>query len=268
MIELIKRIAADDPIREVDWQWQAAKEVVAARKHISAGLQKDVIARATHYLRAKQNKRKAEDKVIHAAWKIHQDPSDPKRLETEMRALAGQSLEDVGRAVGHSPEIMEIYCLLFFDVRERLDAKDYIYCRLLSPCRPESSRVERLRNFVHRMGYLGGPIVADGVMDHFAAIRAAIYGEYDFRNSPMSEEKRVAALAVAMTAPLTNKEITKLTAERVENELVQNPHSEMFFASELEVQLQELFANDVLESDAGAALNASSSELTKDGEVA
>ncbi len=202
MIALTEQCLTTDPLRPVDWRWQLAGELATTRKRLTNGTCNELVLRAARFRRGQASgRRTVKDPTIEMAFELNKAPSSDQRLEIEARLLAGEELDSVARAVGQPFEVVDVYIRLFFDVRSRIDCTDYILCQVLTFDAKEATLNIRLRCFVHRMAYDGGPLVTQAVLDNLPAMREAVAGRYDFRSKPMGLEKRAGRAGGAQSRP-------------------------------------------------------------------
>lgn len=109
--------------RALDWRWRRAVEL---RGVITPGRDDAWTERATRYLNFKL------DAEIHAARELAQLPDlRDARLEAEARILAGLSDEEIATRSGLLPGTVECFEALFFQVRDKLHALDWILVNVI-----------------------------------------------------------------------------------------------------------------------------------------
>ena len=122
---------------------------------------------------------------------------DPwRRLELEARLLAGQSDEDIARLVATTAAAVQRYAQLFFDVRGRLRARDYIIHRAirrgLGPDVPAG-----LASFVRGVAYFGGPLVLDATLVALGPSGSLVQVRADLGTSEGRQADRIRTAAQA-----------------------------------------------------------------------
>jgi hypothetical protein len=269
MIAQYETYIVTNPLREVDWRWQLANELAASRHCLDGGPYDDLTLRAARFCRGQiaEGPSSARDEAVEDAWRLS-ETEDDRRLQIEARLLAGSSVLEVGRCTHESTDVVGTFAGLFFDVESCLDHEDYILCRVLHTPAQNGSPAERLRSCVHRLSYQGGPLIAEAALAHLTAMKAAIAGEYDFRSSPLSLEKRLAVMAIAMTAPLTVRETLQLTEKCPENDLQPDAAFEGVFAGELHDRLDALLDAGPWEMPAEQPFEQVGDQTAEDGEAA
>lgn len=91
----------------------------------------------------------------------------------EARILAGQTDVEIANSVDTQPDMVEAYEALFFDVRRRINKRDYICNKVLYPqfvADLDSMTIDASARF---FGYFGGPIVLDSIIQQFDLYAAA-----------------------------------------------------------------------------------------------
>ena len=121
-----------------DWCWRRAEEIVEAGRHASLRRDGPDIVRAIRFIRAsrkgvmgRQMKRLLK-KDPHLTMAVKLATEDSRRpLELRCRILARQSPAEIAVEMGLTKPIVETYCKMFFDVRDRLTAVNYIHQRVI-----------------------------------------------------------------------------------------------------------------------------------------
>lgn len=121
------------PWKFPDWRWQRACSIVERGGYATIKRDGELIQRTVHYIRAlncaltERGVRSAAKKHpdIFLAFKTANEPTH-RPLEIKARTLAGQSNRAIAREVGLTVPAVAAYIALFFDVRERLEAKTWI----------------------------------------------------------------------------------------------------------------------------------------------
>jgi hypothetical protein len=159
-------------LRVVNWRWQLARELAENKgtffpKSIDKAVQ---AGRRFWHLwtncknEADQNILARRMPVVYQAFRLYQDSQRVSRNAVEALVLAGESPEGIAQKSGTSPEVVQAYEKLFFDVRDYLQSPDYIFNQAIGP---------RLRgagpwsyDIVWKFfGYVGGVVVLEELMD-------------------------------------------------------------------------------------------------------
>lgn len=86
------------------------------------------------------------------------------RHTVETRILSGESIEWIAMAIDVEPRVIALYETLFYDVRRRLHARDFIVHNVIGVGQPVSSDIDATRRAEKLLGYLGGPYVVDELL--------------------------------------------------------------------------------------------------------
>ena len=102
-----------------------------------------------------------------AAVDLRKDSDAFRRWELEAGLLAREPVSAAARRVGLTPEAVEAYVAVFFDVLQLLDATDYITLRVIgiSPARIVTERDVEV--WLKLFAYGGGPHVLDSLVDYY-----------------------------------------------------------------------------------------------------
>lgn len=114
---------------------------------------------------------------LFAAHLFHHQPDKEWRWLLQARILSGENDEQVARRMSTLPSAVKWYERIFFNVRDRLDASDYITKQVIGKMeeRSTSAREGRLTDFHEQMsyklfGYFGGPIILDIIFSGFTRV--------------------------------------------------------------------------------------------------
>jgi hypothetical protein len=172
-----------NPWRPPDAWWRRAVGVVFDA-HPWASVNRDScrgcgwIKRAERFLVAKERTRTHHEQmelvcehpaIFWAHW-LHErtGPNDPLiRWAVEARILARQSDDEIAGRAGCQPEYVEAFESLFFNVRDRLDNRDFIFDTVIKPPGAHCSPRRHCDWVWKALAYVGGPHVLDAVMSGF-----------------------------------------------------------------------------------------------------
>jgi hypothetical protein len=111
---------------------------------------------------------------MHNAYKIFTSQTsglaetfDHQKYAVEARILAGQTNHEIARQCCIIPGAIEYYERVFFNVRDRLDAKDYIIGQIITPPNNIGLQDFTLELSAKFFGYFGGPVVLEFVLNQF-----------------------------------------------------------------------------------------------------
>ena len=79
----------------------------------------------------------------------------------EARVLAGLEPSEIARHVAVSPAVIDAYEGLFFDVRDRLNARCYVQLHALRRPSPDDSRMDLVGWLLRTLAYHGGAVVLE-----------------------------------------------------------------------------------------------------------
>jgi len=178
------------PFREPDWRYKRVLQMVdtlgnpgRSTKHDDDWVRglRNFILRYRNGTREARRRLSYENHDLYFAWTIHERADDD--FETafmiEARLLAQQSSEDIAKECHTLPGAIDWYEALFFNVRDRIHAHDWILKHVLMKAISQSA--ERLKeeggaearftraplsepfwdSSLKFMGYFGGPIMID-----------------------------------------------------------------------------------------------------------
>ena len=91
------------------------------------------------------------------------------RSEAEARLLAGQSSEEVGRAVGESAATIDVYEEVFFHHRDRINDIDWVMTHLIGLDKAQLKGPDRLGAVWKLLGYFGGAEVLGRALESATA---------------------------------------------------------------------------------------------------
>lgn len=130
--------APELPTSGPDWRWARALELISTKRNASLGRDGPDIIRAISFIRqslkdvtgARMKRLLKEDPALVLAVQIAIE-GGRRQLELHCRVLAGESSGVIAVEMGLAKSIVQTYCLLFFDVAERLDATSFILHRVI-----------------------------------------------------------------------------------------------------------------------------------------
>jgi hypothetical protein len=198
-----------------DWQWRYAMNLVESNRNFSEPRDGPEIGRLTRYVRAARADfiGRRYEKAIDADPFLHQavrfkSSSWMQPLELQCRVLAGQSAAVIGVELGLPRQVVEAFCLAFFDVAHRLDQRTFIVQRVIGiePNKPSSCEALMMLSAYNR-----GPHSVDLWLDWWDH-----QGEIHDLNTPVGRMRERIELFVAAQNLTLNKEtcfkLTKLAS--------------------------------------------------------
>ena len=161
-------------LRPVDWRWRRAQRLIEGGRYASRQRDDAVTCRAVHFLRALRRAHSRRARLglarskphLYAAHQVHIGPWQ-RRVEVEARLLARQTPEVIAAAVGATTEDITAFHDLFFDVSDRIMAAEYITKAAVWKGTRAGSRDHAAEAFVRELGYFGGTVVLDTVLQLF-----------------------------------------------------------------------------------------------------
>lgn len=165
-----------DPLRSPSWRSERVEEILKDRGRLpSRMLDDEEIWRLYRFLSALQGTRTERerrevylsDPEIWMARRLRFDYIAGGRALIEARILAGQSDEEIAKKSGTLAGAVRLFERLYFNVRDRLDARDWILRCILGPeidvHLDEAGHVTAAQlDAVYRLlGYFGGPAAVD-----------------------------------------------------------------------------------------------------------
>ena len=174
-------IAANNPFRPADWRWQRAREIEAGtglpttkRRDGLAGYK--WIKRACKFLSQLSSCTHEWERTAvaeqhpgifwaHYAWS---SMTNPQKHSIEAHILARGDNAFISEYCGVSPDIVEAYEALFFNVREKLENKGYILHCVIGPA-IQRGLSEREFDLLWKLyGYFLGPHIVTALESKFA----------------------------------------------------------------------------------------------------
>lgn len=154
------------PMSGPDWRWARAMELVTSEKNASLNRDGRDIVRAIRFIRTTMKDHTG--KKIKRLLKIDPDlvmavkfrnEGGRRELELQCRMLARQRAGVIALEMGLTKTIVETYCLMFFDVADRLGAKSYISRNVIGmqPAQPPTSEMLMMACAYHHGPLMIGP---------------------------------------------------------------------------------------------------------------
>jgi hypothetical protein len=179
------RLQSRSPYRSPAWRWERAWDLVQAGRHFSRRRDDELTRRAMAYLRDlrrcredRRVKRALTYPDVHAALRLHEQGGNT-AVEVQARLLARQSFDEVARHTSVPVEAVKMYESLFFQVTDRLDARDWVTSQAVGwwEFNPATGRdpATVLRGFA----YHGGPLLLDAALPYLLGDRLALQPGHD-----------------------------------------------------------------------------------------
>jgi hypothetical protein len=150
------------------WRWQRAQAIVEKALACTARTDDAPTRRVVEYLRACElplGGSQAQggvpiDAVLYAAHRLY-EAEGLVRFIVQARLLARQSPAEVARLTSLEPALIEAFEAIFFEVRDHLDAKDWVANQVLWPGLEANLPTDALGGALMAIGYQLGPAILD-----------------------------------------------------------------------------------------------------------
>jgi hypothetical protein len=209
----------DNPMRAANWRWLRALQIDNGGPKPSrimdgpegfAWIRRAVRLKRRHALAANRPDALYSlarlDSPLFWAHSIWVDDKAPTRWAIEAHILAGESDDDISNKTGCSPETINAYEAVFFNVREKLDHREYVSNVVMADA-VARGLTERQYDLLWKLfGYSGGPHVLDALIRKFSAVRKPQRAEevsQFFQESAVNSMRHKAAVA-ALTVPINS----------------------------------------------------------------
>jgi hypothetical protein len=167
----VEELRRYDPHLTPDDRWRSAVAIVAEGRRASARHDPPEVVEAAAFLRAlDQAKDDKGREAVRARWpdlfaahSLYQEDG-PLLWEVQARVLAGQTDVDVAAACGLTPGAVWNFEALFFSVRDKLGAPDWVDRMAVRPGSTSWAACGDLGEAWRALGYHGGPLVLDLVV--------------------------------------------------------------------------------------------------------
>lgn len=107
---------------------------------------------------------------IYHAYGLHTSRDELVKHILQARLLAGQSDQEIARSLHLTPQCVHWYEAVFFNVRDRLEAKDWVVRAVLGPA-VERGVVQRPWDATLKLfGYFHGPVMLDFMISGFQSV--------------------------------------------------------------------------------------------------
>lgn len=158
--------------RALDWQLQLARQIVEHdlpqprhRDHPALGVAV-LFLRADARCRSDRDRARLQERLpaLLEARRLAEEDA-PLAWEVRARVLAGQTDDEIAGRCGVSPDTIHLYEALHFNVRDRLDAPDWVASRVIGPGLWRGFTGEEMGKLWMAVGFYGGPLALDAVIE-------------------------------------------------------------------------------------------------------
>lgn len=147
----------------IDWRWQRAEWRLRTRSRRGERQDDEWVRRAFKHQRWARRGITKDSDIAQAQQLLAEDVW--KRTELESRILADQPTHEIACRLRVSSGVVQAVEALFFDVRRRLHAQDWVLCNVLGlkmwqPCEPADITLAW-----RSLGFLCGPTIVDSLVN-------------------------------------------------------------------------------------------------------
>jgi hypothetical protein len=222
----------NNPRRPVDWRWQLADIALNNDGYIRRSRSDKYIQKAIRFRRQANRCLDDNDYMrlldiapdLYEVWNLFDDGDDCEiRWEMEARLLTDQTYEQIGEAVNLTPESVELFEAIFFNVRDRVHNPSYITHMVFGKS-IQAGLTERAYDTLWKMfGYWGGVHVLNCFLYRFNAPAKpdTPSGMFAFADDDVKLSQRMKALIAARAVPVnweTQLEILNIYMRMLEME--------------------------------------------------
>src|SRR5262249_51613606 len=171
------RLHRPAPSRSPAWGWERALNLVRTGRSFSR--RDDALTGlAAAYLRALSRRRHESGprnlppryRDVHAARRLHEQGGRT-AVEAQARLLAGQPTEEVARITDVPPAVVKMYEGLFYNVTDRLHARDWVPTRAVGWWRFDPARGRDAATVLRAYAYHGGLPLIDAALPYLLGRR-------------------------------------------------------------------------------------------------
>ncbi len=194
-----------------DWRWTMAGQFAGCRSKPGADHFDQDARDAAAYRRgyAGGAKSRADERYPHiaVAEALANDPATSEKLKVLVLAACPQ--REIAKRLGVAEEVVRLWESLFFDVRERLPALDWVLAKVIWPEQIHGSRslASKLK-----LAFAGGPVAARAVLELESRVLLTA-GERLFDRRLRLELKLDEALAIPLVTSQDNYRFVEFYAE-------------------------------------------------------
>ncbi len=166
----IEQAALFDPFCPPNWRWERAVQLAEKATQRLNGVNDPAIPPAVEFILAKEKKSRrkatAVDHALEKAFALHQEDS-PLQWEVRARLVAGQSDDEIAARCRLQSSVVKWYADLFYDVRPRLKAMDWMVRMVLGFRGTAGFQKHDVGPYWALLALSGGSIVLDHFVDLF-----------------------------------------------------------------------------------------------------
>jgi hypothetical protein len=216
-----------NPFRTLSWRWDRARRLAEEGQDYSLATDDRETGCALEYLQASRScdthaqRQKLAEKMpeIHKAHEIHKQGGSLKWV-LEAFLLTEETSETIGRRLGLPTAVVDWYEQLFFCVRDRLSARDWVVLVAIGMkfVRAEVTK-EDVDLLLKWLAYAGGPLVLETYLPHLLPEEAGTL--FEQKQTDPEQAQRVWRLVEALCAPADEElppELQEMLKEIAEQE--------------------------------------------------
>lgn len=179
-IQTYEHASPRNPLRRVDWRWARAGAIASGQAPFNSRRDDAWVRRAAKFRRAVDAAQSAYDFArladaqpeayyAYRLWKAteRETAEAAYRYGVEARLLARSSDAEIAERTGLHEDDVAAYAALFFDVRGRLDRRDFILNMVIGPAVHRGLNTRDYDLLWKLFGYMRGPHVLDALIATF-----------------------------------------------------------------------------------------------------
>jgi len=162
---------ANNHFRPLDWQLRLAHRIVGHGLPQPRHRDHAALDTTVRFLRSEARCRTDRDRIrLEKHWpavisaRRLAEANTPLAWEVRARILAGQSDEEITCRCGLNSETVHLFESLHFQVRDRLDAFDWVAARVIGPGLRRGFTQEEIGKLWMAVAFFGGPLALDAVL--------------------------------------------------------------------------------------------------------
>ncbi|REJ82673.1 MAG: hypothetical protein DWQ34_24210 [Planctomycetota bacterium] len=198
------RYAEFNPLCPPDWRWRLAGQMTA--EDVSHAEEDQAVVLAYRYLGAFKSCRSERDMksllrgypALAQAHAVYRAGGSTKTA-LEARVVADEAPKDIAVRSQMSVAGVELFEEVFFDVRQHLNARDWVLCTTIGQIETAADDEQRRERFVKHLAYAGGPVVAELAL-HCLGMSGILPEELTLTNADRQRLTRQLALMERMIA--------------------------------------------------------------------
>jgi len=205
------KLQAVDPTRQLNWRMRRARWLTRRKRDGDPRYDDGATLSAQRYLLGKRDGNTGEGFAdIELAEHIHKG-NRVRRLEIQARLLARQAPKEIAKRVGLPADAVAVYEALFFQIKDRLNATDWIRKRAIKGEVFSHSRESRTDVIVKSFAYFGGIQVLELIWPYLIHKSGPLAAPVQLDTVEGRKLEKVRLVLLAQSLPLdaqTNRRLT------------------------------------------------------------